>query len=59
MRKLRKKIEIDITPYHVRNQMWKMSLLKFYGTIEYDENIYNQFARKLLHNKIDQKTVDK
>ena len=52
MRKLRKKIEIDITPYHVRNQMWKMSLLKFYGTIEYDENIYNEFARKLLDNKI-------
>ena len=59
MRKLKKKVEIDITPYHVRNQMWKMSLLKFYGTIEYDENIYNEFARKLLDNKIDQKTLDK
>ena len=59
MRKLKKKIELDITPYHVRNQMWKMSLLKFYGTIEYDENIYNEFARKLLDNKIDQKTLDK
>lgn len=59
MRKLRKKIELDITPYHVRNQMWKMSLLKFYRTIEYDENIYNEFARKLLDNKIDQKTLDK
>jgi len=59
MRKLRKKIELDITPYHVRNQMWRMSLLKFYRTIEYDENIYNEFARKLLDNKIDQKTLDK
>jgi hypothetical protein len=36
-----------------------MSLLKFYRTIEYDENIYNEFARKLLDNKIDQKTLDK
>ena len=59
MRKLRKKIELDITPYHVRNQIWRMSLLKFYRTIEYDENIYNEFARKLLDNKIDQKTLDK
>ena len=54
MRKLKKKIELDITPYHVRNQIWRMSLLKFYRTIEYDENIYNEFARKLLDNKIDQ-----
>ena len=59
MRKLKKKIELDITPYHVRNQIWRMSLLKFYRTIEYDENIYNEFARKLLDNKIDQKTLDK
>ena len=59
MRKLRKKIELDITPYHLRNQIWRMSLLKFYRTIEYDENIYNEFARKLLDNKIDQKTLDK
>ena len=59
MRKLKKKIELDITPYHVRNQIWRMSLLKFYRTIEYYENIYNEFARKLLDNKIDQKTLDK
>ena len=59
MRKLRKKIELDITPYHVSYQIWRMSLLKFYRTKEYDENIYNEFARKLLDNKIDQKTLDK
>ena len=59
MRKLRKKIELDITPYHVRNQIWRMSLLKFYRTIEYDENIYNEFARKSLDNTIAQKTLDK
>ena len=59
MRKLRKKIELDITHYHFRNQISRMSLLKIYRTIEYDENIYNEFARKLLDNKIDQKTLDK
>lgn len=57
MRKIRKKTEIDITPYHVRQQMWYMSLLKFYKTIEFNERMYIQFADKLLSGKLDQKTL--
>ena len=56
---IKKKKEIDVTPYHVRQQMWYMSLLKFYKTIEFDERIYTEFARKLLDGKIDQKTLSK
>jgi len=54
---IKKKKEVDITPYHVRQQLWYMSLLKFYRNIEYNENIYNEFANKLLNGKLDQKTL--
>ena len=57
MKNLKKKVELDVTPYHVRQQIWYMSLLKFYKTIEFNENIYNEFATKLLAGKIDQKTL--
>ena len=53
MKNLKKKVELDVTPYHVRQQIWYMSLLKFYKTIEFNENIYNEFATKLLAGKID------
>lgn len=56
---IKKKKEVDITPYHVRQQLWYMSLLKFYKNIEYNENIYNEFANKLLSGKLDQKTLKK
>ena len=59
MIKIPKKKEIDITPYHVRQQMWYMSLLKFYKTIEFNDKIYDDFAAKLLAGKIDQKTLKK
>jgi len=54
---IKKKKEVDITPYHVRQQLWYMSLLKFYKNIEYNENIYNEFDNKLLSGKLDQKTL--
>ena len=57
MKNLKKKVELDVTPYHVRQQIWYMSLLKFYKTIEFNENIYNEFATKLLAGKIDLKTL--
>ena len=57
MKNQKKKVELDVTPYHVRQQIWYMSLLKFYKTIEFNENIYNEFATKLLTGKIDQKTL--
>jgi len=57
MKNQKKKVELDVTPYHVRQQIWYMSLLKFYKTIEFNENIYNEFATKLLAGKIDQETL--
>ena len=56
---IKKKKEIDITPYHVRQQLWYMSLLKFYKNIEYNDKVYTQFAEKLLSGKIDQSTLRK
>ena len=57
MRKINKKTEIDFTPYHVRQQAWQMSLLKFYSTIEFNEKTYMEFADKLINNKIPYKTL--
>ena len=57
MKNQKKKVELDVTPYHVRQQIWYMSLLRFYKNIEFNENIYNKFATKLLAGKIDQKTL--
>ena len=59
MKKFRKKIEVDYTPYHVRQQAWYMSLLKFYKEIEHDDKLYVAFGRKLLDGKNDQKTLSK
>lgn len=59
MKKQKRKVEIDYTPYHVRQQAWYMSLLKFYKTIEYDDKVYTDFGNKLLNGKIDQKTLTK
>ena len=57
MRKIKQKPQVDYTPYHVRQQAWHMSLLKFYKTIEFDDDKYVEFAKRLLNNKIDQKTL--
>ena len=57
MKKQKPKVEIDYTPYHVRQQAWYMSLLKFYKNIEYDDKIYTDFATKLFANKIDPKIL--
>jgi len=57
MKKIKKKTEIDFTPYHVRQQAWQMSLLKFYSTIEFNEKTYMEFADKLINNKIPYKTL--
>ena len=55
--KQKPKVEVDYTPYHVRQQAWYMSLLKFYKTIEYDDKVYTDFATKLFSNKIDSKIL--
>ena len=57
MKKQKPKVEIDYTPYHVRQQAWYMSLLKFYKNIEYDDKIYTDFATKLFAGKIDPKIL--
>ena len=56
MRKIKKKTEIDFTPYHVRQQAWQMSLIYLYSTIEFNEKSYMVFADKLINNKIPYKT---
>lgn len=57
MKKIKQKIEVDYTPYHVRQQAWHMSLLKFYSTIEFNEKQYIEFANRLINNKIPHKTL--
>ena len=57
MIKQKRKVNIDYTPYHVRQQAWYMSLLKFYKSIEFDDKVYTDFATKLFANKIDQKVL--
>jgi hypothetical protein len=57
MRKIKKKVEVDYTPYHVRQQAWHMSLLKFYSEIEFDEKTYIEFATRLINNKIPHKVL--
>jgi len=57
MKKQKPKVEIDYTPYHVRQQAWYMSLLKFYKNIEYNDNIYTDFATKLFAGKINPKIL--
>ena len=57
MKKQKPKVKIDYTPYHVRQQAWYMSLLKFYKTIEFNNKIYTDFATKLFAGKINQKIL--
>ena len=35
-----------------------MKLLKFYRTIEYDDDIYHEFATKVLSNKLDKEQLE-
>jgi hypothetical protein len=57
MKKQKPKVEIDYTPYHVRQQAWYMSLLKFYKTIEFNDKIYTDFATKLLSGKMEKEIL--
>lgn len=57
MKKQKPKVQVDYTAYHVRQQAWYMSLLKFYNTIEFDEKKYIEFAKRLFDNKIDKETL--
>lgn len=57
MKRIKQKTEIDYTPYHVRQQAWHMSLLKFYREIEFNEKQYMEFANRLINNKIPYKTL--
>ena len=59
MRKIKQKPQVDYTPYHVRQQAWHMSILKFYREIELNDKLYFEFGKKLINNEIDQKTLSK
>ena len=36
-----------------------MKLLKFYRTIEFDDKVYEDFAKRIFEKKIDQKQLEK
>ena len=48
----------DFSAPHIRKQVWQMKLLKFYRTIEWDDDIYHEFATKVLSNKLDKKQLE-
>tara|TARA_R100001594_G_scaffold101100_2_gene135685 strand:- start:1257 stop:1559 length:303 start_codon:yes stop_codon:yes gene_type:complete len=56
--KIKQRIRPDFSAPHVRKQVWQMKLLKFYRTIEYDDDIYHEFATKVLSNKLDKKQLE-
>ena len=49
----------DFSAPHVRKQVWQMKILRFYRNIEYDDDIYHEFATKLLSNKLPKDQVEK
>ena len=56
--KIKQRIRPDFSAPHVRKQLWQMKLLKFYRTIEYDDDIYHEFATKVLSNKLDKEQLE-
>ena len=56
--KIKQRIRPDFSAPHVRKQVWQMKLLKFYRTIEYDDDIYHEFATKVLSNKLDKEQLE-
>ena len=48
----------DFSAPHVRKQVWQMKILKFYRNIEFDDDIYHEFATKLVNNKLDKKQLE-
>ena len=58
MKRIKTRKQFDYSAPHVRKQLWQMKLLKFYRTIEYDDDIYHEFATKVLSNKLDKEQLE-
>ena len=56
--KIKRRIRPDFSAYHVRKQAWQMKILKFYGQIEGDNKVYQEFATKLFNNTLDKKQLE-
>ena len=48
----------DFSAPHVRKQVWQMKILRFYRNIEFNDDIYHEFATKLFNNKLDKKQLE-
>lgn len=57
MKEIKRRIRPDFSAPHVRKQWWQMKILKFYRNIEWNDTIYQEFATKLLNNKLDKKQL--
>jgi len=55
---IKRRIRPDYSAYHVRKQFWLMKLLKFYRSIEFDDEVYLAFAKRIFEKKIDQKQLE-
>ena len=58
MKHLKPRKRPDFSAPHIRKQVWQMKILKFYRIIEWDDDIYHEFATKLLSNKLDKKQLE-
>ena len=55
---LKKKSNIDYAAPHVRQQAFRMRLLKFYKTIEFNDDVYNHNATMILKGTLPYKFVN-
>ena len=55
---LKKKSNIDYAAPHIRQQAFRMRLLKFYKTIEFNDDVYNQNATMILKGTLPYKFVN-
>jgi len=58
MKNFQRRKRPDFSAYHVRKQAWQMKILKFYGQIEGDDKVYQEFATKLFNNTLDKKQLE-
>ena len=59
LKSLKKKSNIDYSAPHNRQMLFRMRLLKFYKQIEFNENVYNATAKKILDGTLPHEYVNK
>jgi len=58
MLKLKRKSNIDYAAPHIRQQAFRMRLLKFYKEIEFNDDVYNHNATMILKGTLPYKFVN-